>query len=620
MKNFLRKCWKTLTYTRIIVLNGAFLLLVLFLVIGLSTPALPPMPDQAPLYLRPSGVLVDQLTYDNSLFELLEEKQEAPETLVRDIVLAINSAIDDPRITGLVLNLNGLQGGGVSKLEEIGQALDAFKASGKPIHAYADHYTQAQYYLASHANHIYVNKMGAVALTGFGMYRSYYKEATDKLALKFHVFRVGNYKDAIEPYIRNSMSDASREHNRQWINELWTRYTSAIETRRELEQGTLQRFIGGMDSALADISISHAQLALNEGLVDQALTKVELRALMIDTFGSNETPDSFNAIDYQRYLAEVAPVGAGNAKIGLIVARGTIVDGYAGEGQIGGESLSELIRQATRNEALEALVIRVDSGGGSAFASEVIRNQILNARAEGLPVYISMGSVAASGGYWIASAADEIWATSSTITGSIGVWGLLPNISDSLKKLGIHSDGISTTPLADSYNINRPLSSEAQRVMQSSVENIYQQFLERVAKARDISVEEVHDIAQGRVWTGETAKSLKLVDELGSLDDTFAAIATKLNLEDYSIELVERALSPKEQFIRALMEGTSVLSHSVAKAFWQEAGVNPAHLNRAQALLGDNGLPQASLVGQAVESSHAPKPAFFAHCLSCGEL
>lgn len=603
----LKNIWKSITIVRNSLANILFLVLMVVILVVILAPGAKPLPDKAPLLLTISGVLVDQLSYQPSVLDMFDEKPLDSETLVRDVIDAIDYAAVDKRITALVFNFNHLQSASLSNLLEIGQAIDNFKASGKPVIAYADSYSQSQYFLASYADTIYLNKLGTVAITGFGYFGSYFKEAADKLALKFHLFKVGDYKDAAEPYVRNSMSEASREHNALWITALWQRFTGTIEQHREFPEGNLDEFIDNIASTLAAGEVDFAELSKSTGLVDHIVSRVELNSALVAQFGQEEDSDFFNAIVHKRYLDEVRPtLPLPNNNIGLIVASGMIVDGYAADGQVGGDSLSQLIRQASADKSLSALVIRIDSGGGSAFASEVIREELANVRAKGLPVYVSMGSVAASGGYWIATAADEIWALPTTITGSIGVWGLVPNVSDSMQKLGIHNDGFGTTPLADITRLDRPLSKEAALVFQSGVEDIYRKFITLVAQARNKTPEEIHAVAQGRVWTGEKALEFGLVDQLGTLKDLTQFIATKLALANYRVKLIERPLTPSEQFLRALTADARTLGKHVQKAI----------IGEQLAALVQNRAPSA--LGNAIAATQADtKLSIYAHCLAC---
>lgn len=565
MGKFFKGLWHALSFTRTLVLNLLFLFIVIVIISSIVSAPSVRIPEATAIHIAPSGILVDQKTYTSPLPILIGNSQNMPEeTVVRTVVDVINEAARDKRVTAMVLQLDYLRGGGLSKLNEIGQALENFKAEGKPVLAYADSYTQQQYYLASFADTIYINELGNLFITGYGLYQNYVKDAADKLKINFHVFRAGEYKDAVEPYIRNSMSAESREHNSRWLNELWGAYTSRVEALRQLPSGAVDNFISEMPEQLPNYEGSSVAYAKAMGFVDEIVDRTGLRQQFIERFGESDNEIGFAAVTMEEYQAsQGVPIPDLTDNIGLIVASGTIYDGRQPDGSIGGDSLSELIRQAREDESIKALVIRVDSGGGSAFASEVIREEILAARDQGLPVYISMGSVAASGGYWIATAADEIWAMPSTITGSIGVWGLYPNFSESLNAIGIHSDGIGTSKLADVFRLDRPLSEEAEKVIQSGVDNIYGNFLQLVAEARNESVEDIHAIGQGRVWTGATAKELNLIDNLGTLDDVISSVAITHNLDKKNVKPIQVPLSFREQFIRALMEESSYLGESV---------------------------------------------------------
>lgn len=567
--NFFRTLGRVLSFIRSAILNTVLLLILVVIIVSIANAPKPHIPDKEALYIAPKGLLVDELTYQPSPFDLLSDQNKETETRVRDIIESINKAKTDERITGIILNLNELQGGGISKLTEIGEALDKFRESEKPVVAFADYYSQQQYYLANYADDIYVNELGGVLLTGYAVYRNYFKEATDKLALKFHVFRVGEFKDAIEPYTQNKMSDASREHNTRWLTELWGRYTSKVESARNLPNGAVNDFIATMPEEFKNFGGSHAKFAESVGLVDLALTRQQLREKLIEHFGENKDGDSFAAINMKDYilLDQVNPFDQAKNNIGLIVATGTIMDGQQGAGSIGGDSLAQLIRQARDDESLKALVIRVDSGGGSAFASEIIRQELMETKEKGLPIYISMGSVAASGGYWISVPADEIWATPSTITGSIGVWGLYPNYSESFQKIGINTDGVATSKIAGAFRPDRPMAEEVKILLQASVDNIYTTFLKITSEAREMDVENVHEIAQGRVWTGATAKELGLIDKLGSLNDVIDAAAANLNMTDFNVKEIVRPLSTREQILRSLMQASARLGDSMRNAF-----------------------------------------------------
>lgn len=559
--------WQLITWVRLAIVNLIFLAIIAVIVFSLLPSEPVKMPQKTALRIAPSGLLVDQLSHTDPLSQILDKDNEKQtETLVRDLTKAINAAANDDRITMLVLELDYLIGGGLSKLEEIGQALNRFKDSGKPVIAISDSYTQEQYYLASYADEIHMHPMGAVMLTGYGSYRNYFKSALEKLSVNFHVFRVGEYKDFIEPYTRDNMSEASREHNAQWLHELWGVYTSRIENLRGLPAGSINSYISSIDKSLEDENGNAAQLALKAGLVDFVDGRLATNQKLIEKAGQDVKRKRYKAIDYAAYLHHIKQPDPQADKIGLLVAKGTILDGEQPQGNIGGDSLAKLLRQARKDADIKALVIRIDSGGGSAFASEIIREEIAATQSAGIPVIISMGSVAASGGYWITTASDEVWATPTTITGSIGVFGIFPTLENSLEKLGVYTDGLGTTELAGAMRLDRPLPSKAENMIQQSVENIYQRFIHLVAEARDSTPEQIHAVAQGRVWSGAAAKDLGLVDELGYLDDAIQSAADIAGTSNYEVKIIEKALSPKEQLLKELMTGTAAFQ---ASNLWQ---------------------------------------------------
>lgn len=572
--------WSLISWMRIIVVNLVFLLLLLIFLGAIFGSSLQPLPEKFALRLAPTGVLVDQRSYLNPSTLLLSgQDAESSETLVRDLVLAIDEAAKDPRVTGLVLELDGLLGGGLSKMQEVGAALDRFRASGKPSIAVGSNFSQDQYYLASHADEIYLHDMGSLLLTGYGRYGQYFKSALDKLAVNFHVFRTGEFKDAVEPFLRDDMSEESKAHNSRLINELWDSYTSEVEKRRQLPPGSLNDYINQMDTKLAQAKGDSAWLAAELGLVDDVGSRQKIDQQLIQRFGQSDEGSFYQGVGVGSYLANLRlkRKKSSTDAVGLIVASGTIVEGYQPDGAIGSETLLDLLRSVPEKKNIKALVIRIDSGGGSAFASEVIRAEIAALRAQDLPVLISMGSVAASGGYWMATGADEIWATPTTITGSIGVFGAFPTLEASLAKLGIHTDGVGTTELSGALRSDRPLSPKAGDIIQQSVDHIYQRFIHLVAEARKAEPEAIDKIAQGQIWSGATARSLGLVDHLGNLEDVIAAAAKKAELENYSVELIRQPLTPGEELLRKLIDGPvsaafsrQLAQHILPLTSWQE--------------------------------------------------
>lgn len=560
--------WAAITWLRVSLANLLFIVILLLVVVALLPKDGGILPDKVALRVAPSGFLVDQFSYVDPITQLMQQTNEEPaETLVRDVIRAIDGGAADPRITSMVLDLNYLMGGGLSKLEEIGSALKRFRSSGKPIYAISDNYSQEQYYLASYADEILMHPMGSLILTGYGSYRSYFKTALDKLQVNMHIFRTGDYKDAVEPYLRDDMSDASREHNSRWLNQLWLTYTSTVERERKLETGDINNFINHMSERLAENEGDLASTAVGLRLIDRIATHNQQNDYLIRRVGKDPRDNVYQAIDFQDYLRFIPPKNPlpNTDTIGLIVAKGVILDGQQPEGTIGGDTLSELIREAREERDLKALVLRIDSGGGSAFASELIREQLELTRQQGIPVLVSMGSVAASGGYWIAMGADEIWATPTTITGSIGVFSAFPTLENSLDKLGISTDGVGTTELADALRLDRPLSPQAADVLQQSVDSIYQRFLSIVAENRHTTPEQVHAVGQGRVWTGMAAKELGLVDQLGELPEVLAAAAARAGLEEYDVLELQKPLSPRELLAKQLAgEVAKFTPHSVS--------------------------------------------------------
>lgn len=554
IRRFFGAIWGTITWVRGALLNIIFLLFIALIFGALSSDEESSLPDQAALRIAPSGFLVDQRSYADPMTQVLQQNSpDDVETLVRDLVNAIDAAIVDSRITGIVLEPGKLIGGGLSKLDEIGQALTRFKLSGKPIIAVGNTFTQDQYYLASFADEIHMHPQGGLLLSGYGSYRNYYKSALEKLNVNYHVFKVGTYKDYLEPYIRNDMSAASKEHNGQWLNELWNMYTSQVETRRELTAGSINNYINNIDVKMTEVAGDGAQLALNVGLIDHLSSRPEMSKRLVQQFGFDEESKSYAAISAKTYGAHIKNKYAqAGDKVGLIVASGTILDGEQPEGTIGGDSLAQLFRDAREDETIKAIVLRVDSGGGSAFASEIIREEIEVSRQEGIPVVISMGSVAASGGYWISTSSDKVFATPATITGSIGVFGAFPTLENTLGDMGIYTDGLGTTKLAGSMRLDRELSPLAANVIQQGVEHVYANFLDKVAEARNSTPEAINEIAQGRVWSGTTAKQINLVDELGYLEDAIQSAAALAEIETYRVEEIRKPLSPTEEFFQQL--------------------------------------------------------------------
>jgi protease-4 len=550
--------WRGLDQTRRFTVNVLFVVLVVLLLGWLLSGGGPDIPDQTALVLAPDGDLVEQLSgdpLDRALEQLAGDAQ--PETLMRDLLDSIAAAETDDRVQVLLLDLNDMGGAGLSKLQTLRAAIEDFKSTGKKVIAAADSYTQSSYYLATAADEIHMHEMGLLLLPGYGRYRSYYKDGLDRLEVDMHIFRVGEYKSAVEPFLRNDMSDHAREANLEWLGDLWDLYLTDVAAARGMTEEQLRLAVDGFLDALREEHTT-AKVALRFGLVDHIGNRDAVRDRMIELLGEDEEGTSFPQVDSETYLTSLdrrPSEKTGDAKVAVIVARGTIVDGTAPPGEIGGDSTAALIREARQDDAVKALVLRVDSGGGSAFASEVIRREFELARAAGKPVVVSMGSVAASGGYWISSASDEIWARPSTITGSIGIFGMFPTFQKPLAKyLGTRVDGVGTTPLAGALRLDRELAPEVGEAIQVIVDQGYEDFLEHVSEARDMTRDEVDRIARGRVWSGADAHELGLVDHLGGLDQAIASAAEKAGLgEDYGVRFVHREPSFRERLMADLL-------------------------------------------------------------------
>jgi protease-4 len=527
-----------------------FFLLVLG---GMFADDIQPMPDSGALYLAPSGVLVDQKSYTDPFGQILSGgNQQDSETLVRDIIEALDAAGRDSRITHLVIDTDYLAGGGLSKLEEISVALLRFKKSGKPIIAVADNLSQSQYYLAAHADEILLNPLGAVMITGFGAYNSYFQEALDKLKINMHIFRVGQLKSAVEPFLSNSMSSEAKQASTELMNELWQFYGAQIEQLRGLPSGTVHSYADNLHINLQASLGNSSALAKKQDLIDQVATRTEMSAYLNEMIPG--TDGEFNRIHLKGYLnhvrlGKINSAAAKRHKIALVVAAGNIVDGEQPEGTAGGDTLAAIFDRLRDDSDIKAVVLRIDSPGGSAFASDVIRDAMAATRKKGIPIVASMGSYAASGGYWIATEADHVLAMPTTITGSIGVFSVIPTVEDSLAAMGIYSDGVATTNIAGILQLDRPMTKQAEMVFQSGVDNVYTRFLTLVAEARNSTPAEVHKIAQGQVWTGQRALQLGLVDELGDLNDAIVEAAELANLSEYMVDYQRKPLTVYEQFL-----------------------------------------------------------------------
>jgi protease-4 len=557
--------WHGLSIFRVVVGNLLFLALIVFLLSIFLHDGDADLPDQAALVLSLRGDIVEQKS-ETVLSNRLFGEAAREETLLKDVIGVIDHAGGDRRVQALVLDLRHLGRAAISKLLDIGEALERFKASGKQVYAFGDFFDQRRYYLAAHADQISLHPMGGVLLTGFGLYRNYFKSALDKLLIQFHVFRVGTYKSALEPFLRDSMSEYAKDANLSWLNILWDEYKNKVAQLRDLSPQDIDDYINNGPEHLARVGGDDAQLALDLGLVDALKTRDEVRDDLIRLVGEDEDKKTFKRIEFDEYLTAIQPeflqTHADRLKVGVIVAQGIILDGSQPTGRIGGDTLADLIRQARRDDEIKAVVLRIDSPGGNALASDIIRRELEITRQSGKPVVVSMGSVAASGGYWIASAADQIWAAQTTITGSIGIYSAFPTFEKSLDYLGVHNDGVGTTRLADAFDTARPLNPILADSMEQIIQHSYSRFIQKVSEGRNMMPEDVEKIAQGRVWAGKTAKELGLVDAIGNLQDAIGSAAEMAALKSYDVIYVKQPLTPREKMIRRLNRFlTGVVSH-----------------------------------------------------------
>lgn len=564
-KWLLQTLWRGLNFTRQLVINLLFLVLLVLFILALSHDEQDQLKlESGALVLNLSGQLVEQSSIEEPSSRLMKKwldgDEKPTETLVSDVVYAIDQAAKDPNIKGIVLQLQDLESSNLSKLGQITQALDNFRRSGKPVVASGDFFVQHQYLLAAHANQILLDPAGAVMLQGLGLYNFYYKSALDKFNITPHVFRVGTYKSFVEPYTRDDMSPEAREANSRWLNQLWQAYVKDAASARKIAADAISPSKEQLLQRLKAAQGNAATYALQQKLVDKLATRDQQIALIAKFAGKADDDVGYRHVTLRDYLRHQPDRYADQHKprIGLIVAAGTIQNGDQPPGTIGGESLSRLLRSVVHDDAIKALVLRIDSPGGSAFAAEQIRSELLAIQAAGKPVVVSMGSMAASGGYWIAADADRIVAEPTTITGSIGVFGLFASIDKALEYVGIHTDGIATTDFAG-IDPSRPLPDHVKQVIQMNVENTYQRFIQLVAKGRNMTPQAVDKIAQGRVWSGLDAKELGLVDELGSQPEAIAAAAKLAKLPNYQVELIEPELSTSEQLMKQLLAKASVV-------------------------------------------------------------
>ena len=552
--------WHFINGARKVFLNVLFLLVLFAVVVVLMEPEKTVrLQSDTTLLLQPYGNVVEQ--YSGTLIDRAIQKatsQTRQETRLRDLIEAIDRAGRDRRIIQMVIDTDNLWSIGLSSLQDLERAINDFKATGKPVVAVADVMGQHQYYLASLADEIWLNPDGLVWIDGYSNIRNFYREGLDKLEVEVNLFRVGEYKTAMEPFVRDDMSPEAKEAALYWLGSLWQQYLEGVSRHRGIPLDTLNSAIGDIANRIEAVDGDFAQFALQLGLVDRLVNRPQARQELAMRGAPSKSGDSYRAIDVDSFLAASAfgQAGKSASNISVVVAEGEIVRGQQAPGRVGAETTIAQLRRVGRDSDVEAVVLRVDSPGGEVMASEMIRQEVQALRDNGKTVVVSMGDVAASGGYWIAMGADEVWANPATITGSIGVFGMIPTFGATLKKMGISSDGIGTTELAGKLRLDRPLDDDLRRVFQISTEHIYDDFLARVAEARGMDTEEVDKVARGRVWSGSQAAERGLIDRTGTLQDAIDAAARIAGLgSDYRVHWVQPELSAFETFLLELTSG-----------------------------------------------------------------
>lgn len=551
---FLRKLWHGLDLFRRVLHLGLLLMLLLLTWLALRG-SLPSLPERGALLIRPSGDLVEQLAGEPLARAINEAQGEgAPQTLLWDLTRAIRSATSDDRIQAILIDTDDLGGAGQAKLEELGRALAAFRKTGKKVIARGANFNQSQYYLASLADEVYLDPFGYLLLEGYARYRMYYKGALEKLAVDVHLVRAGKYKSADEPFIRQDMSAEDRAAAGVYLQALWRGYRESVGAARKLDPASFDSYANGFAAAVQKAGGDTAEVALRAGLVTALKTREQVDARMRELVGSEAGERGFHGVELDDYLrvlrAERSFSSSGKQAIGVVIASGEILDGRQPPGTIGGETTAELLRRAREDAGIRAVVLRIDSPGGSVFASEQIYREVQALRAAGKPVVASFGDVAASGGYYIAASADQILASPNTITGSIGVFATIPTFDRALAKLGIGVDGVGTTALSGATRLDRPMAPETQQLLQSLVDHTYQQFVARVAAGRRKQAAAVDEIAQGRVWAGSDALRIGLVDQLGGYEEALRQAAERAHLKPgYAVRRIEPELSYTQQLL-----------------------------------------------------------------------
>jgi protease-4 len=585
---FLKGLWLALDGLRK-VLHLVLLLFLFGALFAASQTELPFIPGRAALLLAPQGYLVEQHSGDPLERALSRAAgEDRLETRLRDLIDVVDHARDDDRIRALVLDLEGLEGAGLPMLQDLSQSIRWFRESGKKVYAHGQAFTQRQYFLAAQADEVYLDPMGYVLLDGYAYYRTYFRGTLDKLAVDVNVFKVGSHKSAPEEWTRSDMSAEEREDARAWVDALWDSYKSDVAGARDLEPALIQAYADEAAAGVRATGGDLAQYALARGLVDGLKTREEFGDIVAEVAGEDEDTGSYQSVDWLGYLTFVRSEErlsrhAGQS-IAVIVASGEILDGEQSPGLVGGDTLAALLRDVRLDDDYAAVVLRIDSPGGSMMASEVIRREVVALHDAGKPVVASMGTVAASGGYYIAMDADHIVAAPTTITGSIGVFAVIPTFQRTLAKIGVTNDGFGTTRLAGQAELDRELGPEARQILQSTVEHAYHTFVQYVARARDRRPEEIEGLAQGKVWTGSDARAAGIVDELGGVDEAIAEAARLAGIEDdYDVDWIEQQLTWRDAFALHLRSAAAWVVESITPRRQALPGIGIA-LAQARAL------------------------------------
>ena len=575
IRRFFGFLWSAISFLRGLAMNLLFLAIVVAIAAAWLYDERPKLLENTALVLDLSGPIVEQRSGAQARVTVLQALAERErETQLRDVLAALDAAAQDPKIGRVLLLVDDMQGTGLATLREISAALGRFRASGKPVIAWGSAFDQRRYYLAAHADEVLLHPFGRVLLQGFGGYRNYYRDALESIGVTVNVFKVGRYKSAVEPFSQNEPSEDARRDEAALLNDLWAQYLSAVETARKLPAGSITRLIDELPQRFAAVGGDAAKLALDEKLVDGLKTRDELRAMLIEKGAPDPKRKTFRQINLAQYLATL-PQKTGDA-VGVVVAAGEMIDGDQPQGVVGGRSTAELIRRAREDDSIKAVLLRVRSPGGSVFAAEQIRHELEVTRKAGKPVLVSFGDVAASGGYWVSMSADEVIADPATITGSIGVFALIPSADRAWEKLSLHTHGSTTTWLGGALDPRRPLDPRMRDLLQTGVTHIYKEFVGRAATARSIAPERMDELAQGRVWSGRQAHEHKLVSRLGSYQEALQAAAKRGGLgEDFRVVYIEREPRGVDRLLGMLLGEVSLSSLPLFASLLPVSGVLP---------------------------------------------